>query len=144
MNRSGFTLIEALVVIVLIGIVGAFAFPRIGRELERQNVRSARAALTTMHAKARATAIQRGRAVALVCQNNELFILSQHPVTGAVDTVDRRDLMANYGVTLAATRDSLVFDPRGLGMEGGATTMVVSRSGYADTVRITPVGSIVR
>jgi hypothetical protein len=65
-------------------------------------------------------------------------------VTGAVDTVEQRDLFGSYGVTVTSTRDVLVFDPRGLGTEGSATTIVVTRSGYSDSLQITPVGSIVR
>lgn len=144
MNRRGFTLVEVVMVIALIGVVVLIAFPRIGRGLDRQSVRSARAALTTMHAKARATAIQRGRAVALVRSGNQVLIVSTHPVTGAVDTVDRRDLLVNYGVALNSSRDTLVFDPRGLGTEPTPTAVILSRSGLADTVQITPVGSILR
>jgi prepilin-type N-terminal cleavage/methylation domain-containing protein len=144
MGRRGFSLIEMVTVILIIGVMAAFFFPRIGGELDRRNVRSARSAVTTMHAKARATAIHRGRAVTLERNGNQLLILSTHPVTGVVDTVEQRDLYGNYGVTLAATRDVLVFDPRGLGTEGSSTTFVVTRSGYADSVWITAVGSVVQ
>lgn len=144
MSRRGFSLIELVTAIVLIGIMAAFFLPRLTGELVRRNVRSARAAVTTMHAKARATAIYRGRAVSLVRSGNEMVILSTHPVTGAVDTVDRRDFFGAYGVTISSSRDVLAFDPRGLGTEGSATTIVVSRSGYTDSVQVTPVGSIVQ
>jgi prepilin-type N-terminal cleavage/methylation domain-containing protein len=63
MNRRGFTLIELLVAIIIVGAMSAFFFPRIADTLQKQNVRSARNAITTLHAKARAIAIQRGRRV---------------------------------------------------------------------------------
>lgn len=144
MSRRGFSLIEMVTVILIIGVMAAFFFPRMARELERRNVSSARSAITTIHAKARATAIYRGQRVILVRNGNQLLVLSAHPVTGAVDTVEQRDLFGAYGVTVTSTRDTLRFDPRGLGTEGSATTIVITRSGYADSLRITPVGSIVR
>jgi prepilin-type N-terminal cleavage/methylation domain-containing protein len=144
MSRRGFSLVEMVIVILLVGVMAAMFVPRIGGEIDRRNVRSARAAVTTLHAKARATAIYRGRAVNLVRSGNEMLVLSTEPVTGAVDTVERRDFLGSYGVTVTSTRDVLVFDPRGLGREGSATTIIVSRSGYADSIRVTPVGSIVR
>jgi prepilin-type N-terminal cleavage/methylation domain-containing protein len=144
MNRRGFSLIEMVTVILLIGVMAAFFFPKAARELERRSVSSARSAIATMHAKARATAIYRGQRVNLERSGNVLLILSAHPVTGAVDTVEQRDLFGSYGVTVTSTRDVLVFDPRGLGTEGSATTIVVTRSGYSDSLQITPVGSIVR
>ncbi len=144
MNRRGFSLIELLIAIVLIGLMAAFMIPRIGDVIQQQKVRSARNAITTMHARARATAIQRGRLVALVRQNNRILLLSRHPVTGVPDTIASQNLGDRFGVSLSANRDSLAFDPRGLGMESGNTQIVVSRAGFADTIVISAVGSILR
>ena len=92
MRRSGFTLIEVVIVIVLIGIMASFFFPRIGQSLRRQDVSSARNAVTTLLAKARAAAVQRGRGVAFIHRSNSIIVLSNHPVTGVVDTVDNQNL----------------------------------------------------
>ena len=58
MDRRGFSLIELVIAIVLIGLMAAFMMPRIGDVIQKQKVRSARNAITTMHARARATAIR--------------------------------------------------------------------------------------
>src|SRR5205814_1211102 len=58
MKRSGFTIMEMVIVVVLIGIIAAIGFPKIRRSLDKVNVRSARAAMSTLAATARAAADQ--------------------------------------------------------------------------------------
>ena len=142
MNRRGFSLIELLIVIVLIGAVTSFAIPMVRRGMGAGRVSGARIAVTTMNAKARAIAVQRSRVVQLVVAGNEVRLVSRHPVTNAVTVIERRDLYDVYGVTVASTRDTLQYDPRGLGLQSSATTIAVSRGGYADTVVINPLGGI--
>lgn len=146
MTRRGFTLIELLMVIIIIGAVSAIMFPRLSGELNRQNVRSARQAITAMHARARANAIQRARATALVRNGNVIHIQSRHPVTNAIDTIGTPlDVTDSHGgVAMTWSRNALVFDPRGIGMDASATTIVVSRPNFADTIVISAVGSIVQ
>ena len=143
MNRRGFSLIELLIVIVLIGAISSFAIPMIRRGMEARRVSGARIAITTMNAKARALAVQRSRQVRFVVTGNEIRLLSLHPVTGAVTVVEQRNLNTVYGVSVASTRDTLYYDPRGIGLQNSSTTMVVARpGGFADTVVITSLGGI--
>ena len=60
MRRKGFTTIEMIIVVILIGVIAAIGFPRLRDGLEKQNVRSAKALIATMVATARGAAIQRG------------------------------------------------------------------------------------
>src|SRR2546430_14002130 len=60
MRTRGFTFIEVLIVMVLIGIIAALGIPRIRDAIQKNNVRGARAALGTLVAKARGAAVQRG------------------------------------------------------------------------------------
>src|SRR2546425_12130887 len=60
MRTRGFTFIEVLIVMVLIGIIAALGIPRIRDAIQKNNVRSARAAIGTLVAKARGAAVQRG------------------------------------------------------------------------------------
>ena len=147
-NERGFSLLEILTVMVMVGIIVAMGIPKFGTTMTRQNVRGARQLITTMHSRARNAAITRGRATKLAINNGNLVILSAHPVTGVTDTVGRtaEDVVGRYSVTFSvnpSTRDTLSFDARGLGTEGSATTIFVSKSGYADTISISPLGRIV-
>src|SRR5436189_6386138 len=60
MERSGFTTIEMIIVVVIIGVIAAIGFPKIRGTLDKTNVRSARVYLSTQLVTARATAVQRG------------------------------------------------------------------------------------
>jgi prepilin-type N-terminal cleavage/methylation domain-containing protein len=143
MTRRGFSLIELLIVIVLIGALASFAVPMVRRGMEARRVSGARIAITTMNAKARAIAVQRSRVVQFIVVGNEVRLVSRHPVTGAITVIEQRDLNSVYGVTVASTRDTLRYDPRGLGLQNSATSIAVSRpGGFADTVVITSLGGI--
>ena len=147
MNRRGFSLMEILTVMIMIGIMASLALPRLNSTLAKQSVRGARSAITTAHSRARNAAISRGRRTAFAIRNGVLVILSRNPVTGVVDTVGRTSdsVTSRFGVTFTvnpSTRDTLVFDSRGLGTEGSGTDIYVSKSGYADTVSISSLGRV--
>ena len=60
MGRRGFSMIEMIIVVILIGLIAAIGFPRLRDGLEKQNIRSAKALIATLAATARGAAIQRG------------------------------------------------------------------------------------
>jgi len=143
MHHRGFSLVELLIVIVIIGVIASFGYPSVRRGLEANRVNGARVAITTMNAKARALAVQRSRTVWLILSGNNVMVVSRHPVTGALDTADRRNVYDVHGVTVGSTRDTLRYDARGLGLQNSSTTITVTRpGGYADTVVITSLGGI--
>src|SRR5438552_4788870 len=74
MRRSGFTTIEMVIVVVLIGIIAMIGFPKISKTLDKTNVRSARDAVGTLAGTARAAAIQRGCRTALHFTGNTAWV----------------------------------------------------------------------
>ena len=147
--ETGFSLLEVLTVMVMVGIMVSLAIPRFGTTLARQSVRGARNSIVSMQAKARASAISRGRRTAFAIAGGRLAIMSQNPVTGTVDVVGRTidTVTTRFGVTLAfnpTTRDTLVFDARGLGIETSSTTIIISKGGFADTITFGQLGRVLR
>src|SRR5262245_50648856 len=147
-DARGLTLIEMVIVMTLIGLISAIAYPKLGTTLTRTDISGARTMITTMHAKARAAAVSRGRRTALALTGGNLVIVSRNPVSGAIDTVGTpENVIQRYGVSLAinpSIRDSLVFDSRGVGTESAATYLFVSKKGLADTIEVAPLGRIKR
>lgn len=143
MNQRGMTMIELILVITLIAIMGAFAFPRLGDAITKQDVRSARTLFIGVHARARAVAIQRGSRTSLIVDTGRLTIQSLRPVTNAVDTVAVEDLGARYGVTVVSSNPTLTFDGRGVQQEPAAETIVsITKGAYGTQIRISPVGRV--
>src|SRR2546428_9313828 len=87
MRRSGFTTIEMIIVVAIIGIITLIGFPKIRQTLDKTNLRSARAAVGTLAGTARAAAIQRGCRSALhfAAATNAVWVTTSCPTK--VDTV---------------------------------------------------------
>lgn len=153
MHRSGFTTIELLIVIVLIGTVTVITFPKIRQALDKTNVRAARVDVATFAALAKASAVRRGcRGVIHFSYGagSAVWVTAcprLAPGGGTVDTVASIDSVGNrYSVSLTSTSDSLQFDPRGLEMDN-VTTVVRFTGNVAsntDSVVINPLGKVVR
>jgi len=60
MNRRGFSAVELLIVVVIIGAIAMMTFPKIRTALDKTSVRSARVSIGTFAAEARAAAASRG------------------------------------------------------------------------------------
>ncbi|PYO38635.1 MAG: hypothetical protein DMD33_20660 [Gemmatimonadetes bacterium] len=149
MNRSGFTTIEMVIVVVIIGIIAAMTFPTIRRTLDKTNVRSARVAVGTLAATARAAAVQRGCRGTLhfTSATSTVWVTTWCPPK--LDTVGSvQSLSTRFKVVMSASRDSVQYDPRGLSMDNFPSTTVVRLTGSIasnqDSVQINPIGKVVR
>lgn len=153
MNRRGFSLIEMLLVIVIIGLVGMIATPRMRESLERSKVRAARSALASHVARTRATAVARGCQATLNVTTGaagKLWVTSCLTTTvgagGATQTVGRVDsLAARQKVTITSDVAALSFDRRGIRTNRVLSTIRVQSTTTAliDSIQINPVGRVV-
>lgn len=141
--RAGFSLIELLIVVVIIGILVSLASPRIRRAWFRAEVISARNAMANMYTTARLTALQTGRTVTITRDNNFIVITAAPRLDGGVgsDTVGAVvDLNGKHGVTAAGTPTAITVNPKGLG--GTAFEWTVQRAEFADTLQVSAFGRI--
>ena len=150
MRRSGFTFVEILIVMIIMGLMAALGIPRIRDAVLKQNVRSARAAVATMVAKARAAAVERGcRATLQLRATGRAWVTacrtSAIGATGALDTLGGvENVSGRWSVTMSETRDSVRFDPRGLNVDYQITVVRFVSGSIQDSVLINQLGKVVR
>ena len=153
-NSRGFTLIELIVVVMVIGVVIGISAPRVKDGMEKINVREAKVSMANFVARARGSAVARG------CQstlNMTTGIAGKVWVTScktgdlgrttAVDTVGNVEQIASkYGVNLSSTTNTITFDRLGIETPFGAfQTIKVTGNSYTtvkDSIRINPVGKV--
>ena len=146
-NRPGFTLVELLIVVAIMGLMGMFAYPRLRGTTTSLSVRNARRQVQTMLVVARAASVQNG--------SEERFIRSGNIARVVVDSIATfvtllsRNLYTEQGVTLttggAAPRDTIRFDSRGMGIGlAGAATFKFTNSTVTDSICVSKYGKVAR
>jgi prepilin-type N-terminal cleavage/methylation domain-containing protein len=149
MHRAdwAFTLIEMVIVIAVIGILLTVSLPFFRSANLKSDLRASIDAIASMHATAKAAAIQRGRLTRLVlsASASQVFVVANKAAGTGVDTVGLvENLGSRFGVTFTSTRDTLTFTPRGVGTELSGTTIIVSKSSLSDTITISAAGRLTR
>ncbi len=140
MHRQGVSLVEALLVLVLIGILMAFALPPYISVRDRASVRAAATASVAAFDAARSLALTRGRHAALRIDSASARIV----VHTFRDTVLRVPLGVSWGVRLSASRDSTAVAPDGLGYGAANLRLVLMRGAAADTITVSRLGRVSR
>jgi prepilin-type N-terminal cleavage/methylation domain-containing protein len=122
-QRRGFTLIEVLMVITIVGILLGVVVPRYGAISGAMSVHSAKQELGSMLAQGRATAIRTDQTVLVVRAGNVISLLG---VNGTGSTViSQQDLGSQFNVTVSASRDTVTYDSRGMVTGNSATLKFV-------------------
>ena len=136
-RAAGFTLPELLVVLLLVSIVLGFAFVRLGAAADGAAVRAAVSEAASVFVAARNAAIYRRAPVAV-----RIDTLYGTLVTGADTLVLRRRDLRTFGVRLSASRDSMAFDGRGLGVGAANLSLIVRRGRAVDTLFLSRLGRV--
>src|SRR6266480_635395 len=146
MGRKGFSMIEMVVVIILIGLIASIGFPRLRDSLEKQNVRSAKALIATLAATARGAAIQRGCSATLNITVDSVWVTAcgVNPPAASVQVGTKKLVGEEFGVTLAPSAAAVVYDPRGIATAFQNTSIRIVGAHYTDSVMINSVGKVVR
>jgi prepilin-type N-terminal cleavage/methylation domain-containing protein len=146
-RRDGFTLVETLIVVVLLGLVVLIGFPKMSSAMVRSDLRGARTTMVNLVAKARAASVQSNRVTWIKVEGNSAYVGATPRLVALVgssaDTVGAvEDLAELFGVTVAGV-DSIQFDPRGFGAGFGATdSIMLSRGGHYSTITIDGLGRV--
>lgn len=151
---SGFTLIEIMLVIVILGVASAIALPSVGRMRVTASVHNARETVISTIGLARATAIRYGRpsVMRLDSDTDRIWVevdTSTAGNGGTRDTLGMFDFATSFGVDLNANRQVYCFNSRGVGTTNAVCTqwglaVVLSLADKADTVAVNEVGRIAK
>jgi prepilin-type N-terminal cleavage/methylation domain-containing protein len=150
MGARGYTLVEALVAVVVVGLLVLIGIPRAQGLLAQSNVRGARTALAGVIQQSRMRAIRESRSITLHFTDSTVWVsATPRRSAGAApcrcDTVGTAvNVKALHGVSVSVTPDSLRLDPRGIGaLPGtGGLSVVLSRSGVVESVSVNPLGRL--
>jgi len=146
-GSTGFSLVEMLIVVVMIGLMALFAWPKVQTILNQSQVRSARLAVLNKFNQTRINARQTSRSAFLIRSGDVMWIERRPrvlPGGGTRDTVGGFLNLGSYGVTVTVTggSDTVTVDPRGL--TTGTWRIVLARSGIKDSVVISGFGRVTR
>src|SRR4051812_33131376 len=122
-GRRGVTLAELCVALVLAAALLGIGIPSLHRAMDQAAARGAIQEVTALFTLARRSAMTRRGVVAVVIDTGAGTVTVR---TGPT-LIARRGLRTGYGVRVASTRDSMSYDPRGLGYGAANLTVSVSR-----------------
>lgn len=140
--RIGFTLIELVTVIVLIGIMAGIAAPSLTGVVRNSKLHGATGQVTSDLAYARILAVRSGQPVTLQ------YSATGYSILRGAEQIKRVDIGSEYvGVRLVpdAGGSSIVFNSRGMVRGGGSASLLVlsprlEGPAQAAKVTVTPLG----
>jgi len=143
---GGFTLVEVLLVMAIIGIASAFAIPNMRNAMNREATKAARREVTTQVMRARSAAVQRGcRATIHLRATGNLAWVTSCKMTGSgIDTIGSISrLGSRHGIKMTTTADSLPFASNGIGLGAATIALTFTKGGAASSLSLTRVGRAV-
>lgn len=137
-RRRGLTLVELCLVLTVVGLTAAIAVRQLGAYLDRAAARAAVVEAGALVARARdeAVALRRPASIRFDTMGDALELRM-----GGV-MLARAALGSAHGVSLAANRDSIAYDVRGLGYGAANLTLVARRGRVADSLVVSRLGRI--
>jgi type II secretory pathway pseudopilin PulG len=132
----GTTLVEMCVVLLLLALMSSLAIPRLRDASDRSAARGAIQEASSVFSLARRSAITRRAVVAVIVDDTAGAII----VRSGPTAIAFRGLRAQFGVGVLASRDSMSYDPRGLGYGAANLTLVARRGRAAETLFVSRLG----
>jgi prepilin-type N-terminal cleavage/methylation domain-containing protein len=153
MGRSGFTLLETIIVMFLGAVIAAMGLPKLASSLRQRTVTSAADQFVLTHSMARSTALRYGRTSQLHIDAANLKFWVD--VDTSANNVGQRATISSVrnvsgtGVTMFTNRSTVCFDARGLasttaGCEAGDVAITFKDADKSAVVTATTLGKIVR
>ena len=136
--RHAFTIVELTVTICILGVLSAIAMPWAGELLDRVRVRGAVVEIESTFSGARHIAIARSAQTTVDIDTVAQAIY----VSVGVDTLRKREIGADHGVQLSASRVRMSYSATGMGYGAANLSVFVRRNASADTVFVSRLGRL--
>ncbi len=139
--KAGYTLVEIVIVVAIVGILAALGTPRFGKALDQLAVARSVHDTTAFYRSARFAAIVNGRTVRIEFSGDSLVgVFEGHP-----DTVFMRAAgPAVHAVSLRVSRNTIRISATGLGYGAANTKLVFRRRTAADSLATSRLGRLRR
>jgi prepilin-type N-terminal cleavage/methylation domain-containing protein len=134
--RTGYTLLEQLVVLAVMAILLTLVAPRTLSALDRSAVRNARRQLVATLSAARSSAQSRAERVSVAIDSTAGLLR----VLAGADTLLVRPVRTELGVAFASSRDTVMYGASGRGYGASNSTIVLTRGAAAETVYVARLG----
>lgn len=136
--RHAFTIVELLVTVCILSILSAIAMPWAGELLDKVRVRGAVVEIESTFSGARHLAIARSAQATVDIDTVAQAIY----VSVGTDTLRRREIGADHGVQLSASRVRMSYAATGIGYGAANLSVFVRRNASADTVFVSRLGRL--
>jgi prepilin-type N-terminal cleavage/methylation domain-containing protein len=132
MNTRGFSMIELLVVLAVVGILAALGYPYVSTYLRAASLRAGAQELATIVNGGRQLAITRNANVCVLVNNNQamyrILVGAGNPCTAGavytgVETQDDGRIPLSNNIQITATTANVVFSPLGAATTAGTYTV---------------------
>lgn len=143
-TRAGFTLIEMMIVVLIIGVMAKVSVPRIGMTVARSRISGLEIVVASQIERAFALATRTRRPVTVTYDSSTAYLITADRASSTqlqTRYLGRSAELSVTSVTLSPTRGITIFPS---GLADSALTVTIGNNGFTRYIRSTVSGLIVR
>jgi prepilin-type N-terminal cleavage/methylation domain-containing protein len=143
-SRDGFTAIEMIIVMVIIGLMAAAVMPRISRVVAESRIRTLQQGIASDLEQAFAVTMREHKPVTVTYNTTTKLLAVTDRASNTVlkqRYLGQNAAMSTTGVTFSPTGGITIFPP---GLSTGTLTITVTNGTYTRTIAVTRAGMVTK